>query len=108
MIQVLWDQQTDVITDVKLDNSDADTYIFEPMEALLYRWEKINKYKHGKHCQDQQKHFSPIIISVNGMLGRESLVVLANLSRLMAVKMDEPISHVQGWINGQIEISVAR
>ena len=42
------------------------------------------------------------------MLGREALVVLANLSRLMAAKIDEPIFHVQGWINGRIAITVAR
>ena len=42
------------------------------------------------------------------MLGKETLVVLANMSRLMAAKMDEPISHVRGWVNGPIVIVVAR
>ena len=42
------------------------------------------------------------------MLGREALVVLTNLIQLMAAKMDEPISHVHGWINGRIPILVAR
>ena len=42
------------------------------------------------------------------MLGREALAVLVNLSRLMAEKIDEPILHVQGWINGQIAIMAAR
>ena len=39
---------------------------------------------------------SLIILSIDGMLGREALVVLADLSRLMAAKMDEPMSHVRG------------
>ena len=42
------------------------------------------------------------------MLGREALDVLENLSQLMAAEMDEPISHVRVWINGRIEIAVAR
>ena len=42
------------------------------------------------------------------MLGKEALVVLANLSRLMEVKMEGPISHVCGWVNGRIEILVIR
>ena len=33
------------------------------------------------------------------MLGRKELVVLANLSLIMAAEKDEPISHVRGWIN---------
>ena len=47
-------------------------------------------------------------LSIYGMLGREALVVLANLSRLMAAKIDEPIFHMQGWISGRIAITVAR
>ena len=32
----------------------------------------------------------------------ENLIILDNLSQLMAAKMDVPILHVQGWINGRI------
>ena len=52
--------------------------------------------------------FFSVFISIDGVLGKEALIVLANLSQLMAVKMDEPISHVRGWINGQMEIEVTR
>ena len=48
------------------------------------------------------------VLSIYGVLGREALVVLAQLSRSMAEKMDEPILHVRGWINGRIEIAVER
>ena len=78
------------------------------METLLYRWDKIKKDEHGKHFQDKRKHVSPFVISVDGMIGRKALVVLANLSRLMTVKMDEPISHVKVCINSLISIAVPR
>ena len=42
------------------------------------------------------------------MLGRETLVVLTTLSQLIAAKMDDPILHMQGWVNGGITIEVAR
>ena len=42
------------------------------------------------------------------MLGKEDLIVLMNLSQLMAAKMEEPILHMCGWINGHIIITVAR
>ena len=42
------------------------------------------------------------------MLGKEALVILSNLSRLMAEKLEEPISHVRGWVNGRIAIAVTR
>ena len=37
---------------------------------------------------------SPFFLYFDGMLGREALVILTNLSQLMAEKMDEPILHM--------------
>ena len=45
---------------------------------------------------------SPLFLSVGSILGRKALVVLKNLSQLVAAKMDEPIFHVQGCINDRI------
>ena len=42
------------------------------------------------------------------MLGKEDPVAIANLSQLMAAKMEEPILHVHVWINGWTEIVVTR
>ena len=47
-------------------------------------------------------------LSVDGMLVKEALVVLPNLSLLMAMIMEEPILHVRGWVNSQIVIIVSR
>ena len=80
MIWVLWDRQAEAIIDVKIGDADTDSYRFEPMVNLLTWWEKINKDNHSKHCHDQRNYFSPFFLSVNGMLGKESLVVLANFS----------------------------
>ena len=96
MIQVLWGCQVDTIIDVKLRDADADTYKHEPMTKLLVRWEKIKKDKHGKHCNDQWKHFSLFVLSVDGLLGREALVVLSQLSLFMADKREEPLSQERG------------
>ena len=52
--------------------------------------------------------FSPFFLSVDGILRKEALVVLSGFSRLMAEKHEEPMSQVQGWINGRIAIVVTR
>ena len=76
------------------------------MDKLLACWEKQKKDKHGKHCHDKNKHFSPFVLSVGGMLKKESLVILTTLSQLMAEKTEEPIPHIRGWVNGRIAIAV--
>ena len=88
MIRCLLDCQVDAIIDIKLGDNDADTYKYEPMIALLARSENIKKDKHGKHCNDQRKHFSPFVLSVDGILGRGSLVVLSQLSLFMEEKRE--------------------
>ena len=57
MIRVLWDFQVDAIIDVNLGEADTDMYKYEPMIALLTRWENINKDKHGKHGHNQRIYF---------------------------------------------------
>ena len=108
VIRCFWDLQVDSIIDVKLGDANADTYMHKPMKKLLARWEKINTYKHGKHCNDQQKNFSPFVLSVYGLLGREALVVISQLIRVMSEKREEPLSQVQGWLNVRISIAVER
>ena len=51
---------------------------------------------------------SPFVLFVDGMMGKEYQVVLADLSQLMDAKMEEPTSHVKGWVNGWITIAVTR
>ena len=80
MIRVLWDRQVYAIVDINLGDFDTDTYKYNPMTSLLARWEKIKKDKHGKHCHDQQKHFSLFVISVDVMLDSKALVVIYKLS----------------------------
>ena len=46
----LWDHQVEAIIDIKLSDAESDSYKYEPMSALLARWETIKKYKHIKHC----------------------------------------------------------
>ena len=96
IIRGLWDHQFDTIIDFKLGDADADTYKYEPMTSLLSRWEEIKIYKHGKNCNNQHKHFSTFFISVERMLGREALIMISQLSRVMAEKKVELLSQVRG------------
>ena len=80
-----------------LGDTDAETYKNEPMKA---RWDNIKKNNHNKYCNYQQKHFSLVVLSVDGFIGREALVMLYQLSLFMAEKTKKTLSQVQGWVNG--------
>ena len=108
MVRGLWDFQVDAIIDIKIGDNDADSYTYEPMVALLARWETIKNDKRGKQYHNKQKHFSPFVLPVNGILGREDVLVLSPLIQVMAEKRENPLLQVQGWVNGLIAIAVAR
>ena len=48
MVRGLWDRQINTIIDVKLGDADEDSYKYEPLAALLGRWEMIKKDNCGK------------------------------------------------------------
>ena len=56
MIRGLWDLQVDAIIDVNIGDAETDMYKYEPMTALMTRWENIKKDKNGKHCHNQLKY----------------------------------------------------
>ena len=40
----------------------------------------MNEDKNRRHFHEQQKHFPPFVLSVDGIMGKEAQVVLATLS----------------------------
>ena len=59
-------------------------------------------------CHDQQKKSFLFVLTVDGILGKEALVTLNNLIRLIVTKIEEPLSQVRGWVNRWIESTVMR
>ena len=108
LIQGLWELQTNAIIDVKIGDADADICMFEPTDKLLACWEKQKKDNNCNNCHEQRIFFYSFVNSIDGVLGKKALVVLANLSQLMPAKMDEPIFHVHVWINDRISITDVR
>ena len=104
----LWESQTGRIIDIRFGYAGANTWKPVRMDKLLEYWEKTNKNKHGQACYNQRRHFSPFVLSVDSMMGKEELLVLATLSQIMAAKMEEPISQITGWYNVRIKIAVVR
>ena len=78
------------------------------MDKLLEGWKKPKKENNLQACYYQRRHFSMFVLSVDGIIGKESLVVLATLIRIIAAKMDKPILHVTVWVNGHTAIAVTR
>ena len=71
----IWKRQTDWILDVRITNFDAPSNIHWKPDAVLLSHEREKK-KYLQACPDQCCHFSPFVVSCDGVLGNEAKVQL--------------------------------
>ena len=83
--------QTDCILDVRITNLDAPSNIHRKPEAVLSH-EREKKKKYLQASLDQRHHFSPFVVSCDGVLGNEAKVVLQNLAGRLAKKSGKSYS----------------
>jgi hypothetical protein len=69
--------------------------------------EKKKKYLEAC-CLGQRRHFSPFMISTDGLLSKEAKTLLKKVSALLARKWEKPYSEVCGYINARMNIAVYR
>ncbi len=63
-------------------NLDSKFYKNLPPKKALERQEKEKETKYCKHCENQRRHFTPFVVSPDGMFGFEA--ILKNLAKLLA------------------------
>jgi hypothetical protein len=68
------------IIDVRVVDTDAKSYSSRAPEKVLKSAEKVKKNKYLEHCLQQQRAFTPFIISVDGLLGYEAKILLKRLA----------------------------
>ena len=75
-----WKHPTDCILDVRITNLDAPFNIHRKPETVHLSREREKKKKYLQACLDQRRHFSPFVVSCDGVLGNEAKVVQQNLA----------------------------
>ena len=81
---------------------------FSSPAKVLANAEKIKKAKYLKHCLRKNWHFSPFVVSIDGMLGVEASMILKKIAEDQAAKMDVPKSVVINWLRTQISFASLR
>jgi hypothetical protein len=68
--------------------------------------EREKKKKYLKPCLEQHHHFTSFIVSTDGMIRKESKILLKKVSTLFAEKWEKPYSEVCGFINAWMSIVI--
>ena len=108
LIRGFWRHGSDTICDVRISDTDAKSYQRLHPETVLDRAEKAKKKKYLHHCLRQRQHFTPLVFSPDGAMGRETKAFLRRLARHLAERWRRPYSHVAGYLFARISIACVR
>jgi hypothetical protein len=77
----------------------------DPLKVLeTQKREKKKKYLNP--CLEQCYHFTPVIVSTDGLIGKEATTLLKRLVALIAEKNGKSYSEVCSYINAHMSIAI--
>jgi hypothetical protein len=68
----VWSKQTSCIIDVRVYDSNINSYLSSTPADILRKQEPEKKKKCPQPCLDSRKDFTPYVLSVDGMLASEA------------------------------------
>ena len=108
LIRGLWARGTDCIIDVRVTDTDAKSNLSKDPAKVLESHEKEKKRKYLASCIAQRRHFTPFVVSTDGLLGKEAKCLLKKLSTALADKWEKPYAVVRGYVNARMSIAIVR
>ena len=82
----------------------ASTRQLTPFKVLESQ-EKEKKRKYLGPCLENRRHFTPFVLSVDGLLGREAKTFAKRLAVKLAGKWQKPYSQVAGYVKARLGIA---
>ena len=107
-VRGVWSPQVDVLFDIRVTDTDASSYGDQTPMAILKRAEAQKKEKYLKACEERRALFTPLCVTVDGMLGLEASRFLKQLSEQLAYKWERSYSTIMSWVRTQLTFSILR
>jgi hypothetical protein len=99
---------TDCILDVRVTDTDATSYALKPSDKVLEAAEKLKKKKYLQACLEHRRHFTPFVVSVNGILGKYANTFLKVLAVHTATEAGKSYSNAMGHLRARMIIVIVR
>ena len=90
--------------------TDTDTPSNRNLDPLkiLRRHETEKKRKYGERCAQAQRHFTPLVFSVDGLEGTEAQAARKRLASRLAAKWKRDFSSTCGFVRARIAFALVR
>ena len=82
------------IFDIRFTDVTAKSYRDGTTTANLQRGENLKKRKHLKACLEARQSFTPLVLSAEGCMGKETNAAVRRLTALLSKKWDREYAAV--------------
>ena len=103
-----WARGTTTIFDIRVTDTDARSQRNVDPHRVLQRHEKEKKDKYGALCLARRRHFTPLVFSVDGLMGTETKAASQRLASLLSSKWKRSYSDVCGYVRSRLSVALAR
>ena len=105
-IQGVWMPQAEVLFDVRVINTDTQSYSNHTPWDVLQSAEKEKKAKYVAAYEERRASFTPICCSVDGVFGKEAEVFLKIIGEGLSTRWDWSYSEVMGWVRARMLFAI--
>ena len=82
------------------------SYCSRTSPDVLRTAELDKKRKYLQACQDRRAAFTPLCVSVDGLLGKETDFFIHRLCDFLCAKWERPFSLVINWIRARLSFAI--
>ena len=94
--------------DVRVLDSDAPSYRNIPPAQVLRKAEQEKKSKYNPICERRHSSFTPLCVTVDGLMGTEMSIFLKHLSDALSLKWERPYSTTLCWVKIKLSFALVR
>ena len=106
-IRGVWQPQTVALFDVRVTDTDALSHSQRVVSVILSSAEEAKK-KYSEAAALRRASFTPFVVSVDGVLGREANFCIKYLAQKLAHKWEKSNSEVLGWMRARLSFAILR
>ena len=94
--------------DIRIVNLDAGSYLPMMPEKALAKAEKEKKDLYLQACLLRRRTFTPMVYSVDGITGAETLAAQKRLATLLSYKLKREYSEMCGFVRARMSLAIVR
>jgi hypothetical protein len=103
-----WSKGQTAIFDVRITDTDQPSNRNTDPSKVLLRHEKEKKAKYGDLCIARRRTFTPLVFSVDGLLGKEATAASKRLASSLAAKWKRSYSEICGFVRSRLSFALVR